>query len=177
MKMQRVPLIDFFEIKSSLQDDKINFTDADINDVDSLPFVSRTARNNGVTAYCETVAEKVNSGGVITLALDGSTGSTFYQHHSFLSGQNIWLLIPNKDRIGELTPQIALYLIASIRKAVSSYTYNLSLTKTRLNKIQLILPLTIDSKLDRKAVVDAMSQVRHVELIEEVPEERYQILT
>ncbi|MGW9168126.1 restriction endonuclease subunit S [Agromyces sp. NPDC055658] len=175
--MQKVPLIDFFDISASLQDDKINFQEAELNDVDALPFVSRTARNNGVTGYCQPREGKINEGGVITLALDGSTGSTFYQHHAFLSGQNIWLLKPKPELIGEMTPTVALYLVATIRKAVAAYTYNLSLTKTRLQKVLIALPVTPEGLLDREFVEREMSRVRHLGLLEELPDERYQILT
>ncbi|MFT3797882.1 restriction endonuclease subunit S [Microbacterium sp.] len=175
--MDKYPLVKFFDIAAALQDDKINFQGAELNDVDALPFVSRTARNNGVTGYCEPRDGKVNDGGVITLALDGSTGSTFYQHHRFLSGQNIWLLKPKPEMVGVMTPTIALYLVATIRKAVVAYTYNLSLTKTRLQKVQIALPVTEEGVLDHAFIKDAMSRVRHLDLLDGLPDERYQILT
>ena len=175
--MEKVDLTDFFTISASLQDDKMRFIEASINDVDALPFVSRTARNNGVTAYCLPKEGKINPGGVITLALDGSTGATFYQHYPFLSGQNIWVLTHNESKFPEWNPQIALFCVASISKAVAAYTYNLSLTKTRLKNIQIKLPLGAKGNVDIQAIEDAMSAVRHVELLKELPEERFQILT
>lgn len=172
-----VKLIDFFEILATLQDDKINFVLGEINDVDALPFVSRTARNNGVTDYCSPKQEKINAGGVLTLALDGSTGSTFYQHHDFLSGQNIWILKPRMEKIVEFSPLIALYLVTTIRKAVGAYTYNLGLTKTRLQKVLINLPLDSEGCLDVTLIRDQMLKIRHIQLLDELPNERYQILT
>jgi hypothetical protein len=175
--LEKVLLTDYFEIESSIQDDRINFETADINDIDALPFVSRTARNNGVTGYCGPRSEKLNDGRVLTLALDGSTGSTFYQHHNFLSGQNIWLLRPKDSKIPQFSPLVALYLVTTIRKAVSAYTYNLSLTKTRLQKIHINLPLDKNGNVDVAWILEQMASVRHVELLADFPEERYQILT
>jgi hypothetical protein len=175
--MQKVKLIDFFGISASLQDDKINFAEAELNDIDALPFVSRTARNNGITGYCLPKPGKRNAPRVLTLALDGSTGATFYQHHEFLSGQNIWVFTPKQDKIPDLHPRIALFLVTTIRKAVTAYSYNLSLTKTRLQNIMINLPLDVKGNLDVQEVERLMRGVRHVELLDELPEERYQILT
>ena len=175
--MQKVKLTDYFEIVASIQDDKINFDVAEINDIDALPFISRTANNNGITDYCSPRSGKVNEGGVLSLALDGSTGATFFQYHPFLSGQNIWLLVPKAERIETLSPRVALYMVATIRKAVAAYSYNLSLTKTRLKNININLPIDDQGHLDLMWIEKEMSKVRHIELIEEVPDERYQILT
>lgn len=175
--MEKVLLIDYFDIEPAIQDDKINFDIADINDIDAKPFLSRSARNNGIGDYVTGPELKKNKGNVISLALDGSTGSTFYQYHEFFSGQNIWLLKPKKDKIPEFTPKIALYLITSIRKAVAAYTYNLSLTKTRLKKINIFLPLKEDGTLDTEYILAEMNKVKHISLVEEMLDERYQILS
>src|SRR5699024_5073369 len=102
---------------------------------------------------------KVNEGGVITLALDGSTGSTFYQHYPFLSGQNIWVLTPNREKFTEWNPLIALFCVTSISKAVEAYTYNLSLTKTRLKNIQINLPLNSDGTVAVQAIEETMDEI------------------
>lgn len=175
--MDKVKLTDFFAISASIQDDKINFAEAELNDIDALPFVARTARNNGTTGYCVPRIGKVNEGGVLSLALDGSTGATFYQRHAFLSGQNIWLLKPRPSKIALLTPEVALFLVTTIRKAVTAYSYNLSLTKTRLQKITIKVPVDSEGMLDVALIHKMMSEVRHIGLLDELPDERYQILT
>ena len=159
---------DFFEIVPSRQIDKMNTVEADINDVDAVPFLSRSDRNNGMSGYVMPIAKKVNEGGCISVALDGSTGATFYQHHPFMSGQNIWLLMPRADRFPQFDPAIALYCVASIRKAVKHYTYNQSLTKTRLRNIYIFLPVDGAGRVDTTAINDAMKEVRHMNLIEEI---------
>lgn len=173
--MEKVNITELFTINGSANVDKIRLTEGELNDVDALPYVTRTEKNNGVSGYCFPMKGKVNPGGVITMALDGSTGSTFYQHHEYLSGQNIWVLKPT-NKVGELTPEIALYLVASIRKAVKAYTYNLSLTKTRLKNINIYVPMTPEGNLDRDSIQKRMESIRNINLIKNIPENRYQIL-
>lgn len=173
--VKKVQLVDYFEIVPSRQIDKMNTTEADTNDIDAVPFLSRSDRNNGMSGYVEKMEGKLNVGGCISVALDGSTGATFYQHHPFMSGQNIWLLKPYQARFSGFDPFIALYCVASIRKAVKHYTYNLSLTKTRLKNISIFLPVHNDGKVDTNYIKDEMMKLRHANLIETIPIERYQI--
>ena len=176
--IKKVPLKEYFKIKSSIQQDKMHFQEADINDLDSHPFLSRSGKNNGINDYVVGPERLLNEGNVLSLALDGSTGSTFYQKHPFFSGQNIWLLIPKADKIKTFDTRIAMYVISSIKKAVSQYTYNLSLTKNRLVNINLMLPVLDDGNdtLDLEYIYDQMKNVKHIELLDEILEERYQIL-
>lgn len=173
--MEKVLLTNYFNIVSSKQIDKMRLDIADINDVDALPFLSRSERDNGISDYCYPIEDKINEGGVITIALDGSTGATFYQYHRFLSGQNIWILSPKPDKIARFDMKVALFMVASIRKAVSHYTYNLSLTKARLSNIQVFFPLCEDKSLDIAFIEDKMKQIKHIELLNEILDERYQI--
>lgn len=91
-RLVKVPLHKYFDIEAPKQDDKIRFEMSDKRDRDAIPFLERSSVNNGIVDYVVKREGYVNEGGVITIALDGSTGSTFYQHHPFSSGQNIWIL-------------------------------------------------------------------------------------
>ena len=101
-------------------------------------------------------------------SLDGSTGATFYQHHPFCSGQNIWILRPKPEMIQDFDQFIALYLVASIRKAVRNYTYNLSLTKSRLLKVEVLVP-TVDGRFDADLARQRIKALRNSSLIESIP--------
>ena len=74
----------------------------DLNKMEVLPtssiaFVSRTAQNNGVSAYVEPVTGvSPYPAGAITVALGGSIGSTFLQKQPFYTGQNVAVLLPKK---------------------------------------------------------------------------------
>jgi hypothetical protein len=113
----------------------------------------------------------VNAGNVITIALDGSTGSTFYQHHEFMSGQNIWKLVPKEDKFPEFNHIIALFILPSIRKAVKGYSYNLGLTKTRLLGVRILMPM-IDGAVDVGYIYKYMSKLRNFTTIVEIPNKR-----
>lgn len=174
--MKKIRLSEYFTINSAIQDDKINFELAEKGDPDAIPFLGRSSVNNGIVDYVKYREGYVNDGGQITIALDGSTGSTFYQHHPFSSGQNIWILTPKEDKINYLNPKIALYLISSIRKAVADYSYNLGLTKTRLeNNVKLILPIKNNGEVDLQFIESEMDKLRNVEFIHNIKKERFQL--
>ena len=94
--MEKVKLTKYFSIVSPKQNDKINFQLSTMHDRDAVPFLGRSSVNNAVVDYVKAEENLINDGNVLSIALDGSTGATFYQHHNFCSGQNIWLLIPNR---------------------------------------------------------------------------------
>jgi hypothetical protein len=171
--MKKVPLTDYFAIKSPLQSDKINFDVVDIKHNNSMPFLGRSANNNGIVDYALLKENLINEGKTISIALDGSTGSTFYQHHKFYSGQNIWLLEVKREKVDRLNHFIFLYLITTIRKAVVNYSYNLSLTKTRLNNIEIFLPITKDEKIDVDYIEKEMKKLRNIDLLNTINEDRY----
>lgn len=171
--MKKVYLIDYFDINSTIQSDKINFDVVDIKTKNSIPFLGRSSNNNAVVDYVSPKENLTNYAETISIALDGSTGSTFYQHHNFASGQNIWLLDIKKEKIDKLSPIIFLFLITTIRKAVVNYSYNLSLTKTRLNNIKIYLPVQENGKIDVNYIEDRMNKLRNIDLLNEIKKERY----
>jgi len=173
-RLMKVLLTDYFDIVAPKQDDKLRFEVMEENKKDGIPFLGRSAVNNGIVAVVKKRENFVNEGNVITIALDGSTGSTFYQYHAFSSGQNIWLLKHKKKYLEEMTPAIALFLITSIRKAVKGYTWNLSLTKTRLKNIRIYLPIQKDGKIDIDYIDSRMRKLRNSELIESIHEKRFE---
>ena len=71
---------------------------------EGVNFVSRTAKNNGVSARVA-VPDKVNPSpaGVLTVALGGSVLSTFYQPEPFVCGRDVAVLTPKREMtVGEL---------------------------------------------------------------------------
>jgi len=174
MELTKVSLTDYFDIIAPKQDDKIRFEVMEEKKKDGIPFLGRSAVNNGIVAVVKERENYVNEGNVITIALDGSTGSTFYQYHAFSSGQNIWILKHKSQYLEEMTPIVALFLITSIRKAVKGYTWNLSLTKTRLKNIKIYLPLNKDGKVDIEYINRRMRKLRNSGLIENIHEKRFE---
>ena len=172
-QLRKVMLTDYFTILPTKQKDKIQVKVSSVMNPDAIPFVGRKATNNGISDYIEYDPDCINDGCVLTLALDGSTGATFYQHHNFASGQNIWILMPRNDRIKDFSPDVALYLKTTVSQAVIDYSYNLSLTKTRLKNIEILLPLTDNDEVDADYIHRVMSNVANIEYVRNVPDKRY----
>lgn len=170
--LQYRSIASLFDVKATIQGDKITFEKSSLFEIEALPFLGRSGLNNGVVDYVNADLSKINSGKVITVALDGSTGATFYQHHPFCSGQNIWILNPKVDVIRDFDQYVAIYLVASIRKAVASYSYNLSLTKTRLLKVDILVPTINELEVDVRAMRECVTSLRNADLINDIPDER-----
>ena len=170
----KVLLRDFFEIISSIQDDKINFELSDKSDPNAIPFLGRSRTNNGIVDYVTPKKSKLNKGGIITIALDGSTGATFFQHSNFASGQNIWLLKPIDNKFENFNVYVALYCITSIRKAVSDYSFNLGLTKTRLSEISILLDVE-GNNVDVSSIEYRMRSLRNADLLNRINTKRIDV--
>ena len=172
-RLCKVMLTEYFEILPAKQKDKIQVQISSVRNPDAIPFVGRKERNNGISDYIKYDPDCMNDGGVLTLALDGSTGATFYQHHSFASGQNIWILKPRKEKIKDFSPEVALYLKTTVSQAVIDYSYNLSLTKTRLQNIEILLPLNEHDEVDTGYIHKVMSHITNIEYVQTVSGKRY----
>lgn len=85
-------------------------------DEDGIPFVTRTATNNGVGGLVEPV-EGVTPypAGSLSIALGGSIGSTFLQTKEFYTSQNVAVLQPKSN----LDSGILLFLARLIEKECS----------------------------------------------------------
>ncbi len=170
--IKKVIISEYFEIKSTIQSDKINFKVSNKINPKAFPFLGRSSINNGIVDYVEPLKNLKNKSEVLTIALDGSTGATFYQHHEYCSGQNIWQLIPKKKYFKYFNPIIAIYLKTTISKAVESYSYNLSLTKTRLSKVKILLPVLSNKKVDLKYIEKEMNKLRNIKIIKNISPKR-----
>lgn len=87
--MKRVPVSDLFEVSYG--------TSLELNALEEreggVPFISRTAQNNGVSAYiAPLVGVEPLPGGVLTVALSGSPLVTFLQETPFYTGYHVAVL-------------------------------------------------------------------------------------
>ena len=97
---------------------------------DGINFVSRTAKNNGVSAVVKRLDNlKPIEGGVLTVAGGGSVLETFLQPKSFYSGRDLYYLIPKI----ELTQQQKLYYCMAIRANKYRYSYGRQANRTLKN--------------------------------------------
>nr|WP_242007057.1 restriction endonuclease subunit S [Candidatus Nitrotoga sp. AM1P] len=90
-------------------------------------FVSRTSRNNGISAKVEKLhdVEPIEAG-VLTVAGGGSVLETFLQPEPFYSGRDLYYLKPRED----MTDAVKLYYCACIRANKYRYSYGRQANRT-----------------------------------------------
>ena len=80
---------------------------------DGIPFITRTATNNGIGGYVKLVDyAKPYPAGCLTVALGGSIGSTFLQNKAFYTSQNVAVLQPKQI----LSNEVLLFIATLIQK-------------------------------------------------------------
>ena len=103
------------------------------NNAGSVPFVSRTTKNNGISEYVSEIDNQVkNKKHTLSVALGGSVLETFYQDREYYSGRDIGILTPKKP----MTKQEMIYYAMCIRKNAIKYSYGRQANKT-LGEIEL----------------------------------------
>ena len=96
-------------------------------DPDGINFVSRTSRNNGVSAKVERIENKEPSpAGVLSCAAGGSVLSTFVQIKPFYSGRDLYVLTPKE----EMTLEEKLFYCMCIKNNAYKYDYGRQANKT-----------------------------------------------
>jgi len=133
--MKLVKISDLFEVYYgvNLELNKLKRTTS----IDGINFVSRTAKNNGVSA----IVEKIDGvepipGGVLTVAGGGSVLETFLQPKPFYSGRDLYYLKPKID----MTNQEKLFYCMCIK--ANKYKYNYGRQANRTLKDILIPDIT-----------------------------------
>ena len=121
--MKLVRLDDLFDVRygSNLELNALKLSPSGIN------FVSRTAKNNGVSARVAPVAglEPIPSG-VLTVAGGGSVLETFLQPEPFYSGRDLYYLTP----LHPMSDKVKLFYAHCIRSNKYRYSYGRQANKT-----------------------------------------------
>ena len=108
---------------------------------DGIPFVTRTATNNGVGGVVESIDGVLPyPAGSLSIALGGSIGSTFLQTKDFYTSQNVAVLQPKYS----LSHEVLLFLAALIEKECSLrfIAFGRELNKHIKRDFTIKLPLT-----------------------------------
>lgn len=117
-----------------------------LNELDSddgnVPYVTTTEQNNGISLRCD--SEPNFDKYSLTVSLDGSCGTTFYQFENFISGEKTAVLLPQKSDDHELM----FYIGALIRIKAWRYNYGRKLSMARLKQFKLALPVNKDGDID-----------------------------
>ena len=124
-------LDELFEISVSKDKNLLNSEDGNV------PYIASTLENNGVTSFVDaTPSQKANT---LTIARNGSVGSTFYQPRAYCSSpDDIRILTPKFD----MNVYIGLFLKTIIEREKFKFGYGRKLGTARIKKIEIKLPIT-----------------------------------
>jgi hypothetical protein len=116
------------------------------------PYVTTTEYNNGVAVFCN---EKPNfNKGCISISLDGTCGTTFYQFQNFISGEKTAVLILNEN----YSNIPVLFYVASLIRLLSwRYHYGRKLSMERLKDFLIPIPINDKGKIDLKYIESLVS--------------------
>ncbi|MEY4905114.1 MAG: hypothetical protein RLZZ292_2929, partial [Bacteroidota bacterium] len=122
-----VKIADLFEIKYGVNFELINLTQCKSTQYNAIPFVSRTEKNNGVSAFVEKRIEfDINPAHTLSVAGGGSILSTFYQPKPYYSGRDLYVLIPRQ----KMSVVEMLFYATCIAKNKYKYSYGRQANKT-----------------------------------------------
>jgi hypothetical protein len=114
------------------------------------PLISATGENNGVIAYVD--LEPIFKAPLITV--ERISGNAFTQFHDFVTvPDDIIVLKP----LNEATPEFLVYTCALIQEKKWKYCYGRKLSKSRLGKIRLHLPIKRDGNVDHPYINELVS--------------------
>jgi restriction endonuclease S subunit len=93
-----VKITDLFEVIYGINLELVHLEPCNSENFEAIPFVSRTANNNGVSAYVHKLNDiEPNPAHTLSVAGGGSVLSTFYQSKPYYSGRDLYVLIPKKE--------------------------------------------------------------------------------
>lgn len=141
---------------------KKKFNAIDISFGGTHPYVVRTALNNGIKGYVNLDVKYLNEANTISFGQD--TATAFYQPSPYFTGDKIKIL---KFRDGLLKPSIAIYLLASIRKAFSLFSWGTSsFSDEVIRGMTLYLPIKQKEETSPKEIDFEFMESRICELEE-----------
>ncbi len=122
-----VPLNEIFTITYGVNMELYKFDECKHTHHNAIPFVSRTEKNNGVSAFVEKrIGYEPNPAHTLSVATGGTVLATFYQPKPYYSGRDLYYLTPRKEMIiGEM-----LYYAMIIRANAYRYSYGRQANKT-----------------------------------------------
>lgn len=143
-----VKVSDIFDIHYGVTFELINLAQCKSTDFNSIPFVSRTEKNNGVSSFVERILDiEPNPAHTLSVAVGGSVLSTFYQPKPYYSGFHIFVLVPKT--------KLSVIEMLFFAKCISAnkYKYNYGRQANKTLKDILIpskIPQTLLTKLVRQ---------------------------
>lgn len=131
--MKTIKVSDIFDVQYGVNLELVNLEECNKDEKDSINFVSRTEKNNGVSTYVRRLSDVVpNPARTLSVAGGGSVLSTFYQKQEYYSGRDIYVLIPKRN----ISETEILFYAFCIRQNKYRYNYGRQANKT-LKELQI----------------------------------------
>ena len=139
-----------FDVKYGTNLELINFESIDDNKSNSsIPFVSRTENNNGISAFVTKQFDVTpNPANTISIAGGGSVLATFLQTEEYYSGRDIYYLKPKE----KLNNAVLLFITTLIRREKYRFNYGRQANRS-LKSLKIKLP-TKNGKPDWEFMTD-----------------------
>ncbi|ORO42272.1 restriction endonuclease subunit S [Streptococcus oralis] len=132
-----------------------------------FPYVARGEGENGIRGYIDFDEKFLNPSNTISFGQD--TVTMYYQPNAYFTGDKIQIFKLNK-KYGKLTENIALYLISSMKKAFTNFSWGQSsFALDVISNIDIELPVTKSGTIDFE-YMEKYIQVIKKQLIEDVVE-------
>ena len=129
-------LDELFELKKGKRLTKANMKSG------TVPFVSSTDSNNGISKYIGQAA--IHEGNTLTVNYDGSVAEAYYQPEPFFALDSVNVLYPKF----ELDTLVGLFIASIIRNEKYRFNYGRKWHLERMSKSRIKLPATPNGELD-----------------------------
>jgi len=129
-------LDELFELKKGKRLTKANMKSG------TVPFVSSTDSNNGISKYIGQAA--IHEGNTLTVNYDGSVAEAYYQPEPFYALDSVNVLYPKF----ELDTLVGLFIASMIRNEKYRFNYGRKWHLERMSKSRIKLPATPSGELD-----------------------------
>ncbi|MFZ5559849.1 MAG: restriction endonuclease subunit S [Patescibacteria group bacterium] len=125
--LKLIPLKELFIPVYGVNLELIRLERCDKDDTESIRFVSRTERNNGVVAYVKRLPDiNPNPAHTISVAVSGSVLASFYQPEDYYSGRDLYYLVPKR----KMSKEEMIFYAFCIRANKYKYNYGRQASKT-----------------------------------------------
>ncbi len=139
-----VKISEIFDIKYGVNLELVRLEECKSTDYGSIPFVSRTEKNNGVSAFVYKMIDiEPNPAHTLSVAGGGSVLSTFYQPIPYYSGRDLYVLIPKQ----KMSVVEMLFYAKCISTNKYRYSYGRQANKTLKD---LLVPKEIPNRISKR---------------------------
>lgn len=128
------------------------------------PYVARGEGRNGIRGYIDFDEQYLNPGNTIAFGQDTATMN--YQSVPYFTGDKIQIFELN-TRYGSLKEDIALYLIAAVRKAFANFSWGQqSFALDVISDMEITLPVDSKGNLDLQYMQDQIAELEQEHIAE-----------